>query len=50
MVLSVPSKGHLQFTGLQGAERGPQCALLGPLQFAGLQFCTVKHNDQRNMP
>ena len=30
-VPSVPSKGHLQFTGLQGAERGPQCALLGPL-------------------
>ena len=48
-VLSVPSKGHLQFTGLQGAERGPQCALLGPLLFAGLHFCTEKHNDQRNM-
>ena len=30
-VPSVPSKGHLQFTGLQGVERGPQCALLGPL-------------------
>ena len=49
-VLSVPSKGHLQFTGLQGAERGPQCALLGPLQFAGLHFCTEKHTDQCNMP
>ena len=48
-VLSVSSKGHLQFTGLQGAERGPQC-LLGPLQFAGLHFCTEKHHDQRNMP
>ena len=35
-VFSVPFKGHLQRTGLRGAERGPQCALLGPLLFAGL--------------
>ena len=35
-VLSVPFKGHLQLTGLRGAERGPQCALLGPLLLAGL--------------
>ena len=34
-VPSVPSKGHLQFTGLQGAERGPQCAPLGLLAVQG---------------
>ena len=49
-VFSVPSRGHSQFTGVQGAHVVLSVPSWGHYSSQDYAFCTEKYNDQHRMP